>query len=155
MKPFEVQLSITHEAANKAVQAVVNKALEIGVKASVAIVDAAGHQVAFLRVSTAPLHSIDIAIDKAYTAASYRIPTSQWADAVAQGSEVLHQGLIVRPRLMTLGGGLPIRIDSEFIGAVGVSGGTEEQDELCALEALCQLGADLPRANKQTQLPFL
>jgi uncharacterized protein GlcG (DUF336 family) len=84
------------------------------------------------------LHSIDIAIDKAYTAASFGFPTSQWPEILA-GDEALRIGLPLRPRLVIFGGGLPIVENGQRIGGIGVSGGSAEQDEDCARAGLAAL----------------
>ena len=84
------------------------------------------------------MHSVDIAIDKAFTAASFGFPTAGWKDAVA-ADELLRIGLNQRPRLVMFGGGLPIREGGALIGGIGVSGGSAEQDEACARAGLAAL----------------
>lgn len=125
-------------AASDAVRASVAYAQALGVAVNVAVVDVSGVQVAFLRMPGAPLHSIDIAIDKAYTASSFGFPTSQWAGAVA-GDELLRIGLNQRPRLVMFGGGLPIIEAGVRIGGIGVSGGSADEDEDCARAGLAAL----------------
>ena len=85
------------------------------------------------------LHSVDIAIDKAYTAASFGFPTQQWMGLLSQ-DESLKIGLAERPRLVIFGGGLPIREGQELIGGIGVSGGSAQQDEDCASAGLKAIG---------------
>ena len=126
-------------AASDAVRASVAYAQALGVAVNVAVVDVSGVQVAFLRMPGAPLHSIDIAIDKAYTAASFGLPTGQWHAALAGHSPAVRDGIVLRPRFVAFGGGLPIVEGGARIGAIGVSGGSEAQDEAIAragLEAL-------------------
>ena len=94
---------------------------------------------AFLRMPGAPLHSIDIAIDKAYTAASFGVPTAQWLELIGD-EEALRIGLPHRPRLVVFGGGLPIREADVLIGGIGVSGGSAAQDEDCARAGLSAIG---------------
>jgi uncharacterized protein GlcG (DUF336 family) len=122
-------------AAHKAVAAAVAHAEVLGIRINAAVTDASGTLMAFLRMPNAFLHSIDIAIDKAYTAASFGFPTSQWAGALA-ADELLRIGLNQRPRLVLFGGGLPIVEAGERIGGIGVSGGSAEQDEACAQAGL-------------------
>lgn len=105
----------------------------------VALVDRSGNTLAYLRMAEAFLHSESIAIDKAYTAASFGFPSGQWLEVIGDNPR-LHIGLTTRPRLVVLGGGLPILIEGCCIGGVGVSGGSEEQDEACARAALAALG---------------
>lgn len=127
-------------AAHALAGAVVQAAQAGGVAVNVAVVDAAGTLAAFLRMPGAPLHSIDIAIDKAYTAVSFGLPTGQWTQALAQHSAAVRQGLVLRPRFVAFGGGLPVLENGQRIAGVGVSGGSEAQDEALAqagLAALC------------------
>ncbi len=130
---------ITASAAAAATQAAVAKAEALGIRINVAVTDASGTLMAFLRMPGAFLHSIDIAIDKAYTAASFGFPTSAWGAALAN-DELLRAGLNARPRLVLFGGGLPVVEGGECIGGIGVSGGSAEQDEVCAAAGLAALG---------------
>lgn len=131
---------LTWEAAHLAVQAAVRQALELGARINVSVVDAGGIPLAFLRMHGAPLHSIEISEDKAYTAVSFGLATSQWTDALKTHSEAVRQGLPLRPRFVMFGGGLPIRCGSELIGGIGVSGGSEQQDEQCAMAGVSAIG---------------
>jgi uncharacterized protein GlcG (DUF336 family) len=121
-----------HEAAGAAVQA----AQDMGALVNVAVVDASGVLAAFLRMPGAPLHSVDIAIDKAYTAVSFGLPTHQWADALQSHSAAVREGIVLRPRFVAFGGGLPIVEGAQRIGAIGVSGGSEAQDQRIAQAGL-------------------
>jgi uncharacterized protein GlcG (DUF336 family) len=91
------QAVITAEAASIALQATVDHAKLLGIAINVAITDSAGVMAGFLRMPGAFLHSIDIAIDKAYTSASFGFPTSQWMK-VLEGDAALRAGLPLRPR---------------------------------------------------------
>ncbi len=122
---------IVARAASVACDAAVAKAEALGIRINVAVTDASGTLAAFLRMPNAFLHSIDIAIDKAYTAASFGFPTATWPQVLA-GDEGLRIGMPHRPRLVTFGGGLPIRVEGRLIGGIGVSGGSAEQDTACA-----------------------
>lgn len=141
MKPSLSHLSslITAQAASLACQAAIAQAETLGIRINVAVTDGSGTLAAFLRMPNAFLHSIDIAIDKAYTAASFGFPTSQWPELLA-GDEALKLGLPLRPRLVVFGGGLPIVDGEQRIGGIGVSGGSAEQDEVCARAGLEALG---------------
>lgn len=130
---------ITASAASLACQAAVAHAETLGIRINVAVTDASGTLAAFLRMPNAFLHSIDIAIDKAYTAASFGFPTSQWPEILA-GDEALRIGIVHRPRLVVFGGGLPVKDNGVPIGGIGVSGGSAEQDEACARAGLDALG---------------
>ncbi|MBB1075198.1 heme-binding protein [Rhodoferax sp. 4810] len=134
------QRVIDAPAANEAVRAAVAHAASLGIHINVAVVDAGGNLAAFLRMPAAFLHSIDIAIDKAYTAASFGLPTSQWHAALQTHSEAVREGIVRRPRFVGFGGGLPIVEAGQRIGGIGVSGGSEEQDEACAQAGLVAIG---------------
>lgn len=130
--------TLSWAAAALAVQAAVSKAAELGIRVHAAVVDGHGNTLAYLRMPGAFFHSESLAVDKAYTAASFGFPSGEWL-TVAGDNERLRVGLITRPRLVVLGGGLPILHEGACIGAVGVSGGSEEQDEICANAALSAL----------------
>lgn len=134
------QRLISVMAAAQAVQAAVAHAAVIAVPVNVAIVDPGGVLMAFLRMPGAPLHSVEIAIDKAYTAASFGLATSQWSAALAQHSAAVREGIVRRPRFVAFGGGLPIVEDGQRIGGIGVSGASEAQDEAIAQAGLSAIG---------------
>lgn len=133
---------ITAEAAAAAVQAAVEHATARGWKINVAVSDRAGNLMAFLRMPGAFIHSIDIAIDKAYTAASFGFRTKDWMSLIG-ADEGMKLGFSAQPRLIVFGGGVPIRLagEAEWIGGIGVSGASEAQDEECALAGLAAIGA--------------
>nr|WP_311529475.1 heme-binding protein [uncultured Ralstonia sp.] len=145
MAPNDTTLSVDARvidwpAASRAAQAAAQAAEQLGVRVNVAVVDASGLLAAFVRMPGAPLHSIDIAIDKAYTAASFGLPTGEWHDVLAAHSAAVQQGLVLRPRFVAFGGGLPIVEGGRVIGGIGVSGGSEAQDETCARAGLAAAG---------------
>lgn len=131
--------AVSTSAAHAAVAAAVEHASVLGVAINVAVVDGSGTLMAFLRMNGAFLHSIDIAIDKAYTAASFGFPTSKWGGVIGD-DELLRIGLNQRQRLVLFGGGLPLVDEGQRIGGIGVSGGSAEQDEACARAGLKVLG---------------
>ena len=134
------QRNIDWRAAHVAAGAAVQAAQDMGACVNVAVVDAGGLLAAFLRMPGAPLHSVDIAIDKAYTAVSFGLPTHQWAGALQSHSAAVRDGIVLRPRFVAFGGGLPIVEDGQRIGAIGVSGGSEAQDRQIAQAGLVALG---------------
>lgn len=136
-----LQRNIGRQAAQRIVSAALDEAERLGISVNAAVVDRAGTLMAFLRMPEASLHSAETAMDKAYTAASFRFPTSQWADALAGFPPVVQQNILQRPRLVVFGGGIPIEVEGEVIGAIGVSGGSVEQDEQCAAAGLAALHA--------------
>ena len=142
-KPHNISASmqsIDWCAAHAAVGAAVLAAQGLGARVNVAVVDASGVLAAFLRMPGTPLHSVEIAIDKAYTAVSFGLPTHQWADALQSHSAAVREGIVLRPRFVAFGGGLPIGEAGQRIGAIGVSGGSEEQDQVIAQAGLAALG---------------
>lgn len=100
---------------------------------NIAFVDASLHLLHFVRMPTAKLTSIQISIDKAYTAAGHRAPTSNYQNknflpgGPAYGIHNSNGG-----RFMLIGGGIPLTIDGAVVGAIGVSTGTPAQDIECA-----------------------
>jgi uncharacterized protein GlcG (DUF336 family) len=123
--------TISAQAASVACMAAIARAQALGIRINVAVTDASGTLAGFLRMPHAFLHSIDIAIDKAYTAASFGFPTSQWKELL-DSDEALRIGMPHRPRLVVFGGGLPIVVEGQRLGGIGVSGGSAEQDAQCA-----------------------
>jgi len=132
---------ITAEAASAACAAAVAFAAARGWKINVAVVDRGGNLMAFLRQPGAFIHSIDIAIDKAYTAAGFGFPTKDWMKLIGH-DDGMKFGFSARPRLVVFGGGLPIRVGGELVGGIGVSGASEDQDGICARAGLLAIGAD-------------
>ncbi|MCE1240063.1 MAG: heme-binding protein [Azonexaceae bacterium] len=131
---------ITDEAAAAACRAAVAHATVRGWRINVAVVDRGGNLMAFLRQPGAFIHSIQIAIDKAYTAASFGFPTKAWMGAVGH-DEGMKFGFASQPRLIVFGGGLPVPGEGgEWIGGIGVSGASESEDEECARAGLAAIG---------------
>ena len=135
---------ISAEAAATAVQAAVAHAEANGWKINAAVVDRGGNLMAFLRMPGAFIHSIEIAIDKAYTAASFGFSTKDWMPAIGH-DEGMKFGFSARPRLIVFGGGLPIankdkETAGDWIGGIGVSGASEAEDEECARAGLAAIG---------------
>lgn len=138
MEALVHQAGISHEAALEMVKKAVERGLESGWRVNAAVVDSSGNLVAFLRTSSSFLHSIDIAIDKAYTAASFNMPTADLFNLIKE-SPALRDGLLQRPRLIAFAGGFPIRIEGKLLGGIGVSGATEEGDCVCAHAGLSMI----------------
>ncbi len=136
------QTSIDWASAQRACETAMLQAQVIGVSICVAVVDGSGRLVAFLRDAKAPFHSSDIAQDKAYTAASFGLPTHRWTEVSVEFSTAVSDGLLQRDRMVMFGGGFPIRVDGQVVGAIGVSGASEAQDMECAVAGLNKIGAD-------------
>jgi glc operon protein GlcG len=131
--------SVSAALAQRALGAARAAAAELGVPVNIAVCDQAGHLVAFERMDGAALLSMQIAQDKAYSVCAFGgLPTDQWWPALEAGGALLH-GIVKSDRLVIFGGGEPIRYDGRLVGAVGVSGGTEDQDRQIAKTAAASL----------------
>jgi uncharacterized protein GlcG (DUF336 family) len=131
---------ITAAAAAAACSAAVAHAAGRGWRINVAVVDRGGNLMAFLRQPGAFIHSIQIAIDKAYTAASFGFPTKAWMGAIGH-DDGMKLGFASQPRLIVFGGGLPLPGEGgEWLGGIGVSGASEAEDEECARAGLTAIG---------------
>ncbi len=130
--------SITSEAAAEVLRGAADKARAMGVPMVIAVVDESGVLKAFNRMDGAPLLSVELAKDKAYTSAAYGLPTHAWFDFIKNDPPLLH-GIVNTPRLIVFGGGFPIEIDGAVVGAVGVSGGHYTQDMEVAQAGLAAL----------------
>lgn len=125
-------LSLTMTGARRVTDAAVAHAERIGVPVCVAVVDRAGCLLAYLRMDGAPLLSEQLARDKAYTVVGFNgRPTHQWWEAIAE-DPALRSGIVHTDRLVIFGGGVPVCVSGEVVGAVGVSGGSAEQDRAIA-----------------------
>lgn len=120
------------------------KALEkcekIGKPFVFSVVDAGGHILYTQRMEDAFITSISIAIDKAFTAATMKRATHMLTEKMKPGSELFGLNNTNNGRIIPFGGGLPIIIDGDVIGGVGVSGGTVEEDMAVAKVAIDVLG---------------
>ncbi|OAP63572.1 hypothetical protein AYL99_02799 [Fonsecaea erecta] len=140
---------LTHHAAKLASAACIEKAEAIGVPMNIAIVDASLYLLHFERMPGAKLTSVDIAMNKAFTAAGHRAPTSVYKEAVWPGGPAFGLNSSNGGRFMYVAGGIPIVIEGEVVGAVGCSTGTPSQDTKVA-----QAGVDAVMAyvEKNSQL---
>lgn len=109
-----------------------NKSLEIGVPMCIAITDESGSLVAFERMDGGKITSVTIAQDKAFTASAARKATHDYNEACVPGSLVFGIHTALGGRLCVVGGGLPIMINGEVVGGIGLSSGTPQQDMECA-----------------------
>jgi uncharacterized protein GlcG (DUF336 family) len=129
------KLSISSELALKMVNAAVAKARELGVAENVAILDDGGNLKAFTRMDGAPIPTIEMAQNKAYTAL-LGVSTQDFFNFI-QGDPSLLAGIPALSRIAAWGGGFPIKVDGEIVGAIGVSGAPTVQNDVdCAKAAL-------------------
>jgi uncharacterized protein GlcG (DUF336 family) len=108
------------------------KAEEIGVPMCIAITDESGQLIAFERMDGGKITSSIIAQDKAYTAAGAKRTTESYGVASQPGSPAYGINSAIGGRLMVVGGGLPVIVEGEVVGAIGLSSGTPAQDAECA-----------------------
>ncbi|MHC1710843.1 MAG: heme-binding protein [Solidesulfovibrio sp.] len=113
------------------------KAAEIGVPMVITVLDAGGNMIAQHRMDEALLVSVEISANKAYTALALKMPTDKLG-TLAQPGQSLY-GIQNSSRVIIFGGGFPVTADGKFIGAIGVSGGSVEQDMACAKAGLAAL----------------
>lgn len=135
---FLEQRTISNELARQMIKAAKEEANKQGVAVNIAIVDPGGHLIAFERMDNAPILSIEIAQDKAYSAAAFGVPTHEWYDMI-KDEPSLKAGIVHTNRLTVFGGGYPIHSNKMLAGAIGVSGGSLEQDQACCEAALKQV----------------
>ena len=120
------------------------KAREIGVPMCIAVVDESGTLIAFERMDGGKVTSVTIAQDKAFTAAAARKATNDYNAANVPGNLAFGIHTEVGGRLSTVGGGLPVMVDGEVVGGIGLSSGTPQQDMDCA-----QAGIDHFESKRQ------
>lgn len=122
---------MTPETALKAAQAALKKCRDDGFQVTVAVVDRSGVTQVVLRDRFAGPHTVDMAIDKAWTAVSFRTPTGELAKATQPGSA--QSGIRNRPRVAAVAGGLVIESGGALVGGIGVSGAPGgDRDDVCA-----------------------
>ena len=130
--------SITIEAAQRMIAAAEAKAREMGRPMCIAIVDGDGTLKAYSRMDGAPLLSVQLSQDKAYTAISFGMATHEWHEFVKDDAP-LRDGIIKTDRLIVFGGGYPILADGQMVGGIGVSGGHYTHDMEVAQAGLAGL----------------
>jgi uncharacterized protein GlcG (DUF336 family) len=127
--------SVSSELAQKMVNAAVAKARELGVTENVAILDEGGNLKAFSRMDGTPIPTIEMAQNKAYTAL-LGVSTQDFFNFIQDDPSLL-AGIPTLARMAAWGGGFPIEVDGEIVGAVGVSGAPTVQNDVdCARAAL-------------------
>jgi len=119
------------------------KAREIGVDMDIAVVDDGGNLLAFIRMDRARITSIDVAINKAFTAACARRGTHEYAAIAGAGRPAFGMHTTNQGRFMIVGGGLPIFIKGAIAGGVGSSSGSPEQDREVAQAGIDRLIREL------------
>jgi uncharacterized protein GlcG (DUF336 family) len=122
--------------ARRIIAAGERKAIEMGIPYNIAVADAGGSLVAHVRMDGAWLGSVDIAINKAWTARAFDMSTEDLSHLTQSGQQGFGLNTTNGSRVVIFGGGIPIKHDGMVIGAVGASGGSVEQDVAVARAAL-------------------
>jgi uncharacterized protein GlcG (DUF336 family) len=156
------QMRLSLAGAQRIIAGAEAKAVAMGLKVNIAVVDDGGHMFAFERMDGARPASIYTANTKAVTAATFRAPTGPLPAGTTAPDPLFNLSLQLAAlagggKLTTLGGGIPVIVDNQIIGAVGVGGGTAEQDTAVAragIEAFeAALKAPPAEAPKQAEAP--
>ncbi len=122
--------------ARRVITAGERKAIEMGIPYNIAVADAGGGLVAHVRMDGAWLGSVDIAINKAWTARAFDMSTEDLSHLTQSGQQGFGLNTTNDSRVVIFGGGIPIKVDGVVVGAVGASGGSVEQDIAVARAAV-------------------
>ena len=136
MKKSISKESISYQLCNLMVGKAMQKAEELGIAISISIVDESGVVKFFNRMDYAPLISVDASRKKAITAVGYGIPTGDTWYQFIKDDPILSEGVDSFKDFTLIGGGSPVVIEDQVIGAIGISGGHYKQDEECVNAAL-------------------
>ena len=131
---------ITLEEAQRILSAAEQKARQMGQPMNIAVMDAGRNLVAFHRMDGAWVASTDIAIDKAFTSAGRGLTTRKIGEMAQPGQPLFGINTTNGGRIVIFAGGIPLMRDGGVIGAVGVSGGTVDEDEEVAEAGVAALG---------------
>jgi uncharacterized protein GlcG (DUF336 family) len=123
---------VTLNDARRVIAAAERKAGEIGQPMNIAVVDEGGNLVSHVRMDGAWIGSVDISINKAFTSRAFDITTKDLATHSQSGGQFFGIHVSNHGRIMIFAGGIPLKRDGKVVGAVGVSGGSGEQDHTVA-----------------------
>lgn len=140
MIPTVARRTISAELARALIDAAEAKARALGFAISTTVVDESGVMKAYARMDGAALVAEGASRKKALTAVGFGLPTGEAWHAFIKDDPILLHGAPQLDHFILLGGGLPIRVDGQLVGAIGVSGGHYHQDEACARAALEVIG---------------
>jgi uncharacterized protein GlcG (DUF336 family) len=133
------QASVSLDDAQRVVAAGMAKADEISSPSNIAVVDVGGNLVMHIRMDSAWIGSVDISINKAFTARAFDISTKELAADAAPGGQFYGIHASNGGRVMIFAGGIPLQRAGQIVGAVGVSGGSGQQDQIVAEAAAAAL----------------
>lgn len=123
---------LTLADARRIITAAEKKAKKIGQPMNIAVADAGGNLISHVRMDGAWIGSIDISIKKAYTSRAFDIATKDLAEHSQSGNQFFGIHASNDGRIMIFAGGIPLKQNGEVVGAIGVSGGSGEQDHAVA-----------------------
>ncbi len=123
-------LPVGIENAKKAAEAAIAEARKSGWNMAVAVTDPSGELVYFEKMDQTQNGSVRVSIAKSRSSALFKRPTRAFQDVLASGGDGLR--ILALERAVPIEGGVPLRKDGQIVGAIGVSGGTSEQDGVCA-----------------------
>ena len=123
---------LTLKDATRVIMAAEKKAQEIGQPMNIAVVDEGGNLKAHVRMDNAWIGSIDISINKAFTSRAFDIETKELAKHSQSGGQFFGIHVSNHGRIMIFAGGMPLKKDGKVVGAIGVSGGSGDQDHAVA-----------------------
>ncbi|HEY2539947.1 MAG TPA: heme-binding protein [Stellaceae bacterium] len=129
---MEENVMVTLSEARRVIAAAENKAREIGQPMNVAVVDAGGNLVSHVRMDGAWIGSIDISINKAFTARAFDLSTEELGKNSQPGQQFFGIHASNHGRIMIFAGGVPLKDGVSVVGAIGVSGGSGSQDQAVA-----------------------
>lgn len=157
---MEITANINNDLSRVLSNVARKKSYSIQVPMVIAITDARGELLHFERMDKALPVSTDIAVNKAYTAAGIRLPTHEVAGLVKAGQSLYGLELTNQGRIVIFGGGYPLLVDGDVVGAIGISGGSVEQDMdvaeavVTALTEMVEMAESLNSQLPDTLLDF-
>jgi len=125
-------MSVKLEDARRIIAAAEKKAAQIGQPMNIAVCDEGGNLVSHVRMDGAWLGSVDISINKAFTSRAFDIATKDLAEHSQSGRQFFGIHVSNHGRIMIFAGGIPLKREGKVVGAIGVSGGSGEQDHSVA-----------------------
>jgi uncharacterized protein GlcG (DUF336 family) len=138
---WQSQRDITWKLGLAIAEGAIEECAKTNVAITVAVVDRAGRLRVFLTSDNPSPHNFELARRKAYTARTFRRPSLEWAQQTKEGSDLVGQRLLAD--VIPLGGGYPINVGNDTIGAVGVSGSSQTGDEACAKAGVTKVADQL------------
>ena len=131
---------LTLDLALRLIDGACQEAARRKVSMGLAVVDSAGGVVASARMDGAQLVAVDLATDKAYTAVAFGQPTEAWSASTQPGGADWGLTTTLGGRLVVFAGGLPVHVDGQVVGAIGVSGAAADVDRACAQAGIAAVG---------------